>query len=272
MSLPLWQVDAFSDGPFTGNPAAVCVLHEYPEASWMQSVAAEMNLSETSFVVPSEGIGNFQLRWFTPGTEVDLCGHATLAAVHVLYESGRVPSESAIHFQTRSGELVCQRDAARIVLDFPQTAVTSDVPEPLAEQTLQALGCATGNVLQTKFDLVVVLDDAQSVRELRPHFQQVAKIETRGVAVTAPSDCAEYDFISRFFAPSCGINEDPVTGSAHCGLAPFWSQSLQTTRLVGYQASPRGGFVHCEVGEHRVKLSGQALTILEGHLLATPIA
>ncbi|MCA9140548.1 MAG: PhzF family phenazine biosynthesis protein, partial [Planctomycetales bacterium] len=209
--IPIWQVDAFADRPFVGNPAAVCILESYPRDDWMQSVAEEMNLSETSFVVPADGDNTFHLRWFTPVTEVDLCGHATLATVHTLVENNHVDVRAPIRFHTRSGELCCRWDGTIVTLDFPSNAATNDVGEARSNALLTSLGIAEGVVMQTKYDLVVVVGDADVVQSMRPDFNALALIETRGVMVTAASRESEVDFISRFFAPRCGINEDPVT-------------------------------------------------------------
>ncbi|TWU46588.1 PhzF family phenazine biosynthesis protein [Rubripirellula reticaptiva] len=265
-NVPIWQVDAFADRPFTGNPAAVCVLERYPDDEWLQNVAAEMNLSETSFLVPANEPNSFHLRWFTPATEVDLCGHATLAAAHTLLEQERVNPNEPIRFQTRSGELPCVCSGERITLNFPSTPASNDVDPALAKLLLSALAVESGEVLQTKFDLVVVCNDANTVESASPDFNKLARIETRGVMITAPSDRDGVEFVSRFFAPRCGINEDPVTGSAHCCLAPYWATKLQKTSLVGYQASRRGGTVHCEIAYDHVKLSGTAVTVMEGRL------
>ncbi len=236
----------------------------------MQNVASEMNLSETAFVVPLHDAGSFRLRWFTPAAEVDLCGHATLASAHALIEQERVAPGQAIRFQTRSGELVCHQHDGRITMNFPSTPPAHCSSQALKNQIVEALGISVNEVWDTKFDTMVVLKDACSVRELTPDMTSLAEIETRGVMVTSESDTAEYDFISRFFAPQLGINEDPVTGSAHCCLAPYWSQRLGKSMLTGYQASRRGGRVHCKVTEGRVELSGTAVTVLDGRLLLEP--
>ena len=268
--IPIWQVDAFADRPFTGNPAAVCVLERYPSDDWMQKVAAEMNLSETAFVVPTDDAGSFHLRWFTPATEVDLCGHATLAAAHTLIEQARVEAGQSIRFQTRSGELTCTQSDSRITLNFPATPPRDDVDPAVAEQARGALGISEASVLQSKYDLLVIVEDASTVKSIRPNFNALAEIDTRGVMVSAVSVASGVDFVSRFFAPQCGINEDPVTGSAHCCLAPYWADRLGKTSLVGYQASSRGGTVICEVAGDRVHLTGTAVTVLEGRLLSKP--
>jgi PhzF family phenazine biosynthesis protein len=236
----------------------------------MQSVASEMNLSETAFIVPTGEANHFHLRWFTPATEVDLCGHATLASAHALIEQSRVDTQYAIRFETRSGELRCTKSGSQIMLDFPAIAATNDVETSTIKTLLAALGIADGVVLQSKFDLLVVVDKGETVEALRPDFIALQQLQTRGVMVTARSQADGVDFISRFFAPRCGINEDPVTGSAHCCLAPYWGHQLGRTTLVGYQASARGGYVKCEVVGDRVRLTGQAITVLEGRLLAMP--
>ncbi len=286
-SIPIWQVDAFADRPFTGNPAAVCILESYPSDEWLQNVAAEMNLSETSFIVPTGDENSFHLRWFTPTTEVGLCGHATLAAAHTLIEQKRVDTSQSIRFQTRSGELPCTQSESRITLNFPlasanevvdsgtKTAllaalgILAEQRERSVNQIPQSMGPAKINavVLRTEFDLVVVVNDARIVQAVRPDFNALEKIETRGVMITAPSQIDGVDFISRFFAPRSGIYEDPVTGSAHCCLAPYWAKQLSKTSLVGYQASKRGGKVYCEVAGDRVHLTGLAITVMEGRLL-----
>ncbi len=270
MTTPIWQVDAFADRAFTGNPAAVCILQSFPSDQWMQNVAMEMNLAETAFVVPTDEVGSFQLRWFTPTTEVDLCGHATLAAAHTLIEQARAEWWELIRFQTRSGELTCTQADSRITLDFPATPPSDDVDPKVAKQILNALGISQATVLQSKYDLLVIVEDASIINSLRPNFNALADINTRGVMASAASGPKGIDFVSRFFAPQCGINEDPVTGSAHCCLAPYWADRLNKTSLVGYQASSRGGTVACEVVGDRVHLTGTAVTVLEGRLLSEP--
>ena len=261
---PIWQVDAFTDRPFAGNPAAVAWLDAEADAAWMQHVAAEMNLAETAFVHPRPDGDGHGLRWFTPAVEVDLCGHATLASAHALWEAGRIPA-GPIRFHTRSGVLTCQRNGDRIELDFPSTP-----PEPTGVnlQLLVALGAiAAAYFGRTRFDAFVELDSAESVRSLRPDFRKLKTLDARGIIATARSDDPKYDFISRFFGPNVGIDEDPVTGSAHCALAPYWSAKLGKTTMTGFQASPRGGVVGVRVNGDRVILSGQAVTVLEGALL-----
>lgn len=257
----LWQVDAFTDRPFKGNPAAVCFLDQPREESWYQAVAAEMNLSETAFLLPRDD--GYHLRWFTPAVEVDLCGHATLASAHALWSSGRLPVSTTARFDTRSGRLSAERDGDWIALDFPATA-PEPAPEP--EGLREALGIAPAQVARTRFDLFVVLDDPGALRRLAPDMPGLSRVPARGIVITAPGDEAGVDFISRFFGPSSGVPEDPVTGSAHCALAPYWAARLGRTHLTGYQASPRGGSVRVELRGDRVRLLGKAVTVLRGQL------
>lgn len=259
-----WQVDAFTDRPFGGNPAAVCWLEQPVSEDWMQSVAAEMNLSETAFV-QHQG-DDYGLRWFTPTVEVDLCGHATLATSHALWESGIADLSEPLRFHTRSGLLTCVRNGDLIELDFPALPAS---PVTADKDLLEALGIDVPPFLgRTKFDSLVVLNSADEVRSLKPDFRKLAGIPVRGVIVTALSDDPRYDFISRFFAPNVGVDEDPVCGSAHCCLAPFWAERLGKGDLVAYQASARGGVLHLRWNGDRVVLGGQAVTIWQGELLA----
>ena len=256
------QVDAFTDRPFTGNPAAVCLLPSPRDADWMQQIASEMNLAETAFLVRRPD--GFDLRWFTPGAEVDLCGHATLASAHALWEEGHLkPSEDA-RFYTRSGLLTATRRGDHIWLDFPSTPVSSVAP---LEGLEQAIGRKATMVGRTVFDCVVELESEAAVRSLAPDLSFIAGIPCRGLIVTAPSADTRYDFVSRFFAPGLGIPEDPVTGSAHCGLAPYWRTRLSKDEMTGYQASARGGTVLVRVEGDRVHLGGQAVTVLRGEIL-----
>ena len=255
-------VDAFTSRPFSGNPAAVCLVGEPHDATWMQAVAAEMNLSETAFVRP---LGrNFELRWFTPATEVDLCGHATLAAAHVLWQQGVVPQNDPIRFSTRSGTLTAERKGDHIELDFPATSATETTP-PLG--LIEALGVAPTFVGRSRFDYLIAVETAREVRSLKPDFGKLASVEARGTIVTSRSDDSRFDFISRFFAPAAGVNEDPVTGSAHCCLGPFWKERLGKESMTAYQASPRGGVIRVRAGEERVMLGGEAITVWQGELL-----
>lgn len=258
------QVDAFTDRPFAGNPAAICVLDEPRPEEWMGQVAREMNLAETAFLVPRGE--DFDLRWFTPTMEVDLCGHATLAAAHTLYQDGHRPPDQTIRFHTRSGALTAERRDGMIWLDFPATPTgTADPPPELSD----SLGVPFRYSGLTRFDCFVELDSEASVRGLAPDLVRLARLRTRGVIVTAAATRPEsgYDFVSRFFAPGSGIPEDPVTGSAHCALAPYWSGRLGRPELTGYQASPRGGTVRTRVAGNRIQLGGHAVTVLRGELL-----
>ena len=263
-SLPLFGVDAFTEAPFRGNPAAVCLLDGPREDDWMQSVAAEMNLSETAFVRP-DGDG-FRLRWFTPAVEVDLCGHATLASAHVLWAEGRVSAADAIRFHTRSGVLTVVRRDDGIEMDFPATPPEPALP-PSGLLAALNLGLAGRLVCRTRFDYLVEADGEAAVRQARPDFRALRDVEARGVIVTARSDDPAYDFVSRFFAPASGVDEDPVTGSAHCALAPFWAKRLGRAALVGRQVSARGGVVRVEVKGDRVGLGGKAVTAWRGELV-----
>jgi PhzF family phenazine biosynthesis protein len=262
MSIPIFQVDAFAAAPFTGNPAAVCLLENEAKVGWMLSVAAEMNLSETAFITPHED--GFGLRWFTPATEVDLCGHATLASAHVLWETGRLAESDTARFHTRSGLLTAKRTGDWIELDFPATPAESIEPPPGLSDLLGSVPRFVG---RSRFDLLLELTDAEELRDLNPDFVGLSSLPIRGLIVTAKSDVPEFDFLSRFFAPAAGINEDPVTGSAHCALAPFWAKRLGKDEMTAFQASPRGGGVKVKLVGDRVLLRGQAVTVLRGELV-----
>ncbi|MGA2589607.1 MAG: PhzF family phenazine biosynthesis protein [Bryobacteraceae bacterium] len=262
MGITITQVDAFTSKPFAGNPAAVCILPQAPEERWMRDVAREMNLSETSFLVPQDG--GYNLRWFTPAVEVDLCGHATLASAHVLWQDGHLATNAQARFHTRSGLLLAERQGDWIEMDFPaKIEEAADPPMDMAA----ALGAKPVYVGRNQFDYLVELDSAATVRGLSPDHSVLRKLGVRGVIVTAQSDSAEFDFISRFFAPGAGIDEDPVTGSSHTCLGPYWNKRLGKTEFVAYQASPRGGVVKVRCCGDRVKLGGQAVTVLRGELL-----
>ena len=252
MRAPLFHVDAFASGPFTGNPAAVCLLEKPADPAWMQVVAAEMNLSETAFVRPvvADEPGHFELRWFTPTVEVDLCGHATLASAHVLWE-------------TRSGTLTATRRGDGVELDFPGDPVTIADPDP---GLLDALGVADAEVSYGRIGWVLELADAGAVRAVSPDFVRLSAFEI--TVVTARSEDPRYDFVSRCFGPKFGIDEDPVTGSAHCALGPYWAERLGKTELIGYQASARGGVVLVRVDGDRTALAGRAVTVTRGELVA----
>jgi predicted PhzF superfamily epimerase YddE/YHI9 len=262
MFQPIVVVDAFTDRPFGGNPAAVCVLERAADERWMRAVAAEMNLSETAFLYP-EGDG-FRLRWFTPAVEVELCGHATLASAHVLFESGRLAAGAHARFHTRSGVLSAERDGARIVLDFPQRRVAHCDALP---GLTAALGAEPAWLGRWQRVYLALLDSAAAVRALAPDFRALRGLPLHGLIATAPADDARFDFVSRYFAPAAGVDEDPVTGSAHCALAPFWSERLGRDELVSYQASARGGVVHMRLSGERVLLGGQAVTVQRGEIL-----
>ena len=261
------QVDAFASRPFSGNPAAVCVLPA-PAAQgerWMQDVARELNLAETAFLHPeNEG---YRLRWFTPTVEVALCGHATLASAHVLWEEGRLPPGRQARFHTQSGLLTADRRGDWIELDFP---ATPPAPNPAPPGLAAALG---GSIVprwvgRSKFDYLVEVDSEDTVRALTPDISALEKLEARGIIVTSRATTPGYDFVSRFFAPRAGVPEDPVTGSAHCALTPFWSERLHRTEMTAYQASPRGGVIRVRLASDRVMLAGQAVTVLRGELLS----
>ncbi len=259
----LWLIDAFTDAPFKGNPAGVCHLTRPAAEHWMQSLAAEMNQAETAFLLPERD--GFRLRWFTPAVEVDLCGHATLASAHFLWESGTLAQGTVARFATRSGLLTATPGAGNtIVLDFPSTPQRPSAPPA---GLFQALGISGGEVWSNHAgqpDYLVVLPDPATVRAVRPDMALLRGVDARGVIVTAASDQPNVDFVSRFFAPRFGVDEDPVTGSAHCSLAPYWSERLGRTELVGYQASRRGGIVGTRLRGDRVELTGKAITVLRG--------
>lgn len=265
-SIPIYIVDAFTDQPFRGNPAAVCLLTAPREEQWMQQVAAEMNLSETAFVVKIEN--GFDLRWFTPESEVDLCGHATLAAAFVLWTKGILQPEQQARFVTKSGVLTVQRelqpDGGWMTMDFPsEPPISVQAPQALIE----GLGLIPRYTGKNRFDYIVEVDAEATVTELRPDWQLLRTLDCRGVIVTAKSAASDsYQFVSRAFFPNVGVNEDPVTGSAHCALAPYWGKRLRRDELVGYQASARGGIVKVHNAGDRVQLTGQAIMVLQGTL------
>jgi PhzF family phenazine biosynthesis protein len=264
MSVPIVQVDAFTDTRFAGNPAAVCVLPAPADDRWMQQVAQEMNLSETAFLVRRDDA--WQLRWFTPTVEVDLCGHATLASAHVLWEEGHLSPEAQARFDTLSGRLTADRRGKRIEMDFP---AQPEQPTPPPAGLLDALGSARARYVgKSRTDFIVEVGTEQEVRALTPDFTRLRQCPVRGVIVTSRSSSGDFDFVSRFFAPASGVDEDPATGSAHCCLAPYWGGRLGKTEMVGYQASARGGVVAVRLMGDRVRLGGQAVTVLRGQLLA----
>lgn len=261
--MKIYQVDAFTSRPYTGNPAGVCILHEAKSEEWMLNIANEMSASETAFLYPQEG--GFNLRWFTPQVEVDLCGHATLASAHILWKSEHLRSEEKAIFYTRSGVLTAQKSGDWIEMDFPIQLAKPVIPP---NDLVEALGIKPYYTGQTQFDYFIEAFNEDSVYNMMPNFSQLSKIDTRGVIVTSRSTDPGYDFISRFFAPGVGIDEDPVTGSAHCSLGPYWSERLGKEGLIGYQASHRGGVVKVRVeNNNRVTLGGKAVTVLEGEIL-----
>jgi PhzF family phenazine biosynthesis protein len=262
VSLPLYHVNAFVHRPFGGNPAAVCLLDAMPGDDWLQAVAAQMNLSETAFLLPEAD--GYRLRWFTPEVEVDLCGHATLASAHVLWESGRLAADAPARFFTRSGLLTAERQEPLIELNFPARPAQLAPPPPDLGAALGAVPRCAG---RNGMDWLVELESQRVVETLRPDFAKLAALPVRGVIVTAAADSPAYDFVSRFFAPGAGVAEDPVTGSAHCCLGPFWGERLGKTDLRAYQASPRGGELRVRLTGERVGLAGRAVTVLRGQLL-----
>lgn len=263
MTIPLFHVDAFTDRPFAGNPAAVCILPSERPDAWLQQVGAEMNLSETAFVQKHDD--GFRLRWFTPKVEVDLCGHATLASAHVLWEEGHARPDEIIRFHTRSGLLTASRNAGFIELDFPLIPEEPATPPP---GLVEALGVQPRYVGKGRFDYLLEVDSEETLRKLAPNFRQLASLPVRGMIVTSRSSRPEFDFVSRFFAPCAGIDEDPVTGSAHCCLAGYWQKHLHKNSFVAYQASARGGVVRVRVSSDRAILGGQAVTVAKGTLAA----
>lgn len=274
MSVPLTIVDAFADQPFAGNPAAVCVLDAPAPEAWMQAVAGEMNLSETAFVVPTGEA--FDLRWFTPTLEVDLCGHATLASAHVLFETGVLAKGTEARFDTKSGRLTVRQladadlrfETGALAMDFPATPPREgDVPDGFST----AFGTEPVWLGRSRFDLFAELADEAAVRQLAPDPSAVAALGARGIILTARADASSpYDVVSRFFAPGSGVPEDPVTGSAHCAIGPYWASRLNQTSVSCYQASARGGHVQVHVRGDRVDLVGHAVTVVRGELAAVP--
>jgi PhzF family phenazine biosynthesis protein len=261
MGIRTFKVDAFTAEPFSGNPAGVCLPEEPREERWMQAVAREMNLSETAFLLREADA--FRLRWFTPAVEVSLCGHATLASAHVLWSEGILPPGETARFLTKSGELRASRRGDLIEMDFPSKPEESAGPPA---NLLKSLGVKPVYIGRNVFDYLLLLENEEAVRAVSPDFALLRTVDLRGVIVTAPSTDPAFDFVSRFFAPKVGVDEDPVTGSAHCALAPFWAKRLGRKELVGRQVSARGGVVHVRDAGDRVFLAGRAVTILRGEL------
>lgn len=273
MGLTVIQVDAFTNKPFSGNPAAICVTEKPLDDGLMQAIATEMNLSETAFLHPIEN--GYSLRWFTPATEVDLCGHATLAAAHVLWHEGHIAPTDTARFNTRSGWLsAVQKEDGWIEMDFPTRPVRSAHVMP---QLISAL-CCGGNirsVSKNDTNYLVELHSETALQGLEPNFDEMSKLPVQGIIATAAADAEGYDFVSRYFAPSVGVNEDPVTGSAHASLAPYWQEKLEKSHMLAQQVSKRGGVVRVECVEtgsegeaieERVLISGQAVVTLKGEL------
>jgi len=262
MGIPIARVDAFTDQPFSGNPAAVCLLNSSKEDDWMQRIAREMNLSETAFLLKEEK--GFYLRWFTPTVEVDLCGHATLASAHILWEWGVLKMDEQACFRTKSGLLTAEKKEGWIELDFP-AEIEKEAPLPPALQ--KASGVTPKYIGKNRFDYVIEVESEAVLRKMQPDFALLATVPCRGVIVTSRSDSNRFDFVSRTFAPRAGINEDPVTGSAHCCLGPFWKERLGKSTFLAYQASSRGGVVRVRLAGDRVQLGGKAVTVYQGTLL-----
>jgi PhzF family phenazine biosynthesis protein len=261
MKLPLFQVDAFSKVPFKGNPAVVCLLKEPQPDGWMQALAAEMNLSETAFLLP-EGDG-YRLRWFTPAVEVSLCGHATLASAHILFTEGLLKPEQTASFFTHSGLLTAKFKAGWIEMNFPVRQV--DRCEPPAD-VIEALGVVPSFVGKSRSSYLVEVENEEIVRSASPDFSKLSRSEAHGVMLTSRASSSGYDFISRFFAPRVGVNEDPVTGSAHCSLVPYWSKKMNKTSFLAYQASARGGELRLQLDGERVLIAGQAVTVFRAEM------
>lgn len=261
MNENIYKVDSFTEKPFAGNPAGVCILPGPRDETWMQNVAREMNLSETAFLY--RGKDGYELRWFTPAAEVELCGHATLASAHILWETGDLAPKAEARFQTKSGLLTAARRGGQIELDFPaKPEETAEAPDGLIE----ALGVEPRHIGRNAFDYLVEVESQEIVRDAAPDFARLKKIRARGVMITSAASSAGFDFVSRFFAPAVGIDEDPVTGSAHCCLGPYWGAKLGKTEMKAYQASARGGIVRVRLAGDRVMLGGHAVTILRGEL------
>jgi len=265
MGLTITQVDAFADRPFAGNPAAVCILEQPRDEAWMQLIAREMNLSETAFLVKRGQ--RYDLRWFTPKLEVDLCGHATLASAHVLWEQGHLKLSEPACFQTRSGVLTAKKEGTWIEMDFPATPATPDSAS--REDVEAALGTKARSVGRSLYDYLAEVESEDALRALRPDFAKIGQLQVRGLIVTSAASAPDCDYVSRFFAPAAGIDEDPVTGSAHSCLGPFWKERLGRDNLIGYQASARGGYVRTRCEGDRVLISGQAVTVMRGEMAST---
>ncbi|MBI5301422.1 MAG: PhzF family phenazine biosynthesis protein [Chloroflexi bacterium] len=262
--MKIYQVDAFTDQPFRGNPACVCVMNESQPDDWMRSLAQEMNLSETAFLLKQES--DFSLRWFTPKREVSLCGHATLATAHILYEEQYLKIEEPARFHTQSGLLIAKKNGAQIEMDFPARFTVTVEANLDLNHALGTTPKFTHKASARNDVYLIEVESEQIVRDLAPDFALLANSGIRAVIVTSRSQTSDYDFVSRYFAPGVGVNEDPVTGSAHCYLAPYWETRLSKKSLIGFQASARTGIIECEWNGDRVILRGKAVTIFRGEL------
>ncbi|MHB8109284.1 MAG: PhzF family phenazine biosynthesis protein [Syntrophorhabdaceae bacterium] len=258
--MKIFHIDAFTNRPFHGNPAAVCILPHPKIDSWIESIAAELNLPVTAFIIRQAD--GYMLRWFTPVAEVDMCGHGTLAAAHIIWQESLARPDSGINFYTRSGTLRAWKEDDWIGLDFPSMPA-QPIPEP--EGLRNVLGVPFIYVGKNGYDIIVEVDSEQTVRSLDPDKDALRQLPMRGLILTGRSDNPEYDFVSRFFAPSLGISEDAVTGSAHCCLAPYWAKRLSRMQLKGYQASRRGGVIKMNIRDDRIHLFGQAITVISGN-------
>ena len=259
----VYTVDAFTDGPNSGNPAAVCILEKEVPDRTKQEIASRVNLSETAFLLKRKGV--FELRWFTPKMEVDLCGHATLASAHILFTLGILPDTEDAVFSTKSGVLTAKRKSGLIEMDFPsEDPWEVEMPEDL----LMAISKRPLYVGRNRFDYIALYEGEETIRSAVPELTHIRRLDSRGLIITSVSSSHRYDFVSRFFAPNAGIEEDPVTGSAHCCLCPFWSRRLGKKELTGYQASERGGLVNTRLSEKGVFLSGKA--IIDGSFEINP--
>lgn len=264
MKIPLFQVDSFTVKPFKGNPAGVVLLEQPRDKVWMQAVANEMRLSETAFLSPK---GNdYYLRWFTPSTEVDLCGHATLASAHILFELGYYDPDETIFFHTKSGVITATFDHGTIELDMPLIQPVPAESTPLLEETLGQVPLAVANSEDRSIVLAEMADYA-AIEAFIPDFKKIASLEAANLVITAKCSDGQFDFISRFFSPHSGIPEDPVTGLGHCILTPYWAAKMNKSQFVAYQASARGGTVWCRLGTDRVYLAGKAVTLFSGEVL-----
>ena len=260
--MKIFQVDAFTNEAFKGNPAGVCLLSEERSDLWMQNIASEMNLSETAFIYKQNE--NYSLRWFTPTVEVDLCGHATLASAHILWERKYVKDDSPIKFYTKSGILSATKNRDWIELDFPiEPAENSAIPDNL----LESLSIEPLYVGKNRFDYIIEVESEEIIKNVNPDYKLLSTVNCRGVIITSISKSKDYDFVSRFFAPAAGMNEDPVTGSAHCCLAPYWKEKLNKNEFIAYQTSKRGGILKISIRDDRTYIAGQAVTVFSGELL-----